>query len=125
MTAKIISLHDRDQSRVEAEAIAAQSDPATLPKGDVGLIEAERRLRELRAAEAHSDLDFWISVEIFGGAEGRLEDFINQEAPQTLAGAAVKLRCLIDPESGELGGRDDNVLSLRQILELIEPEARS
>ena len=37
--------------RARAEAIAAEFDPATLPEGDAGLIEAERRIQEIEARE--------------------------------------------------------------------------
>jgi hypothetical protein len=49
----------------------------------------------------------------------------NNTAPTTLTGAAIKLRVLADPAHGmEAGDREDDYVSLRQVLAFIEQEAR-
>ncbi len=53
-------------------------------------------------------------------------EFINNTAPTTLEGAVIKLRVLASPERGmEAGDREDDYISLRQVLAFLEQEARS
>src|SRR5580693_2371609 len=89
--------------RAHAEALAAEYR-MPLPEGDAGLIEAE-------------------SVEpIVYRAEIELQDFIEETAPETRAGAIVKLRYLLGNGAPLLNGAEE---PLEQILALLERETRS
>jgi hypothetical protein len=110
------------------EALAAEYD-TPLPEGDAGLAEALRRLRELRprarAFRRHPVITIENEEEITAPvteAEIELEDFIEDTAPETLAGAIVKLRYLTAETTGRalLNGAEE---TLGQILDLLEREA--
>jgi hypothetical protein len=99
-----------DELRQRAEALAAEySGP--LPPGDAGLIEAERRRREVLSGEAALYREFEPSMQTekqiieptTRAREDELWEFINEAEPEGLAGVAVKLRCLRerDPDGGE------------------------
>jgi hypothetical protein len=119
----------KTELRARAEAMAAEYDTATLPEGDAGLIEAERRIRELEAGlsalgrdfpEIDSDIEEQIILPTVLAANTRLIRFIEETPPQSPAGAAVKLRDVL-----EHGVTVDDVSgSLSQVLEFIEREAR-
>ena len=54
---------------------------------------------------------------------GEITELINNTPATTMAGAAVKLRLLADPEVGmEAGERDDDYVSLRQVLACCEAQ---
>jgi hypothetical protein len=84
----------------------AETGKAPLPAGDAGLVEAERRLAVLRPGLAALYREFAITAELeeevieptVGAAIEGLDDFIDEAAPQTLCGAAVKLRRLADAQ---------------------------
>jgi hypothetical protein len=109
----------------EAAALMAEC-AAPLPEGDAGLSEAERRIGALLALEKlqlaeHPEDDAPWQASFDRACE--LDETIATSEPQTLAGAAVKLRRLLDPELGlEAGDRESDVPSLRQVLALIERE---
>jgi hypothetical protein len=87
------------------------SDLARAAGGDVALILAEQRLAALRQAESPNEGEIWAIYQI-----------ISRTPPATLLGAAVKLRLLLDPDLGLKASETtvDDLLSLRQIGELIE-----
>jgi hypothetical protein len=132
MSAKIIALHDRDRLRAMAEAIAAEFDPATLPEGDVGLIEGMRRIREIEEREEALCEQFESLVpdlaEILRpttwAAEEHLCDVLNNREPQTLAGAVAKLQFLREVIRHDWDGFivDNEVTALRQVIALLERE---
>jgi hypothetical protein len=101
-----------------------------LPEGDAGLIEAERRLLEFdpRVKALHRDFNITVEIEaeivepIVYRAEIELQDFIEETAPETRAGAIVKLRYLLRDGAPRLNGAEE---PLEQILALLEREARS
>ena len=115
--------------RAHAEALAAEYR-MPLPEGDAGLIEAERRLLEFypRVKALHRDFNITIEIEaeivepIVYRAEIELQDFIEETAPETRAGAIVKLRYLLGNGAPLLNGAEE---PLEQILALLEREARS
>jgi hypothetical protein len=123
---------DHADLRRRAEALAAEYS-APLPGGDAGLIEAERRLKEIRQQTRSLYRDFFkidaqtekdIIIGIIDPVRYRLSDFIDQTRPAGLAGAAVKLRLLADEEIGMAAGENqDELASLRQVLEFVEREA--
>lgn len=73
------------------------------------LLDAERQLAELRAAEPPHDI--WQTI-----------DVILLTPPQTMAGAAVKLRLLLDEEIGifAAGTSDQEETALRQVLAFVD-----
>jgi hypothetical protein len=137
MSARIVTLRgDRsapavEQLRERAEAIAAEFDPIALPGGDAGLIEAERRLRELRHRNNALRREFAITMEVerevilptIREAEERLCEFIENTVPETRTGAIVKLRYLAGPDY-ELLLPEGVARSVEQVLALLEREAR-
>jgi hypothetical protein len=91
--------------------------------GDAELIAAEREMRHLldegrNLNEPDPELtQRWDRI-------GERMTLINNTAPTTFAGCAVKLRFLTDDEVGiGAGDRDDDVPSLRQVLTFVEAEA--
>jgi len=90
--------------------------------GDAELVRAERRLRDI--------LPLWerepLSDEEADALSHRMYEqieIINNTAPTTLFGAAIKLRVLADPDHGmEAGDREDDWISLRQVRDFIERE---
>ena len=114
--------------RRRAEALAAQYNER-LPNGDAGMIEAERRLNEFRPRETalyrEFNIDFAIERDIIiptiRAAQNRLIDFIEETPPETLVGAAAKLRRLCDADVGMVAGENDGELaSLGQVLKFVE-----
>jgi hypothetical protein len=90
------------------------------PTGDEALLAAEQQLTELRRKEAdreaagdHSDHDETVD------AIAKLETLICKTAPDSLIGAAVKLRVLLDDLEAESIGEGDEE-SVRQILAVVE-----
>jgi hypothetical protein len=91
--------------RRRAEALAAEYAGA-LPAGDAGLIEAERRRRELAPRISALYREFQPSIDAEEefieptvlACDGDLFGFINETAPESPAGVAVKLRCLLECE---------------------------
>ena len=119
--------------RARAEALAAEYS-APLPDGDAGLIEAERRHREIRQQTRSLYREFFkidaqtekeIIIEIIDPVRYRLSDFIEQTRPAGLAGAAVKLRLLTDEDIGIVIGEpsEGDIMSLKQVAEFVEVEA--
>jgi hypothetical protein len=114
--------------RALAEALAAEYR-MPLPEGDAGLIEAERRLLESdpRVKALHRDFNITIEIEaeivepIVYRAEIELQDFIEETAPETRAGAIVKLRYLLRDGAPLLNGAEE---PLEQILALLERETQ-
>jgi hypothetical protein len=110
------------QSR--AEALAAEyTAPLPGKAGDAGLIEAGRRLRDLFPRDralyrdpAVSEADVEDQLEaIVAPARQVLFDYIEHTPSQTKAGAAVKLRQLLD--------EDRDRVSLVHLLKFVEREA--
>jgi hypothetical protein len=107
--------------RQHAEALAAFCR-AQLPPGDAGLIEAARRLAEVNAAvmalgcagETGIRIEDEIIEPIVNVAEDGLIAVIERQAPETLIGAAVKIRHMLEFDVAED--------ALRQVLALIERE---
>jgi hypothetical protein len=105
--------------REHAEELAARCR-VPLPAGDAGLIEAARRLAEVNAAvmalgyegEIGIKIEHEIIEPIVNSAEGRLLDVLERQAPETLVGAAVKLRHML--------AWDPDPRGIRQVLALIE-----
>ena len=77
------------------------------------LLDAERQLAELRSSEPRQDI--WQTI-----------DVILLTPPQTLAGAAVKLRLLCDEEIGifAAGVSDQEETAFRQVLAFVDEMAR-
>jgi hypothetical protein len=121
--------------RRRAEALAAEYS-APLPDGDAGLIEANRRMRELipRAREfyAQFQIDAGVEKEVINGItdpvwQGMMR-FIEETPPTGLAGASVKLRLMLDGDLGILDGIEDcggarAADCLRQVADVIERAA--
>src|SRR5690348_9606956 len=83
---------------------------------DAALIGADAEMRRLLADEDTLEAN-WPRIE-------RLMDTIEDTGPSTLAGCAVKLRLICDPNIGMgVGERPGDVLSLRHVLALIERKA--
>lgn len=137
MTAKVISLHgsvpkaEINQARAEAEAIAAEFDPAQLPEGDAGLIQAARWLPEIQVrVHALYDRFEWLGeredgiTDPINAAEKRVLKILNERPPATVAGAVAKLKFLVVVirEDWDVyyscGGKDQPALS--QVIELLE-----
>ena len=123
---------EKAELRARAEALAAEYG-GPLPEGDAGLIEAERRFQEVtRRTSALYDefqIDYDIEQEMIVGivdepVRDRLWNFIEQTPPVGLAGAAVKLRLLSDPDVGLSDDNKDAFASLQQVVEFVEREAR-
>ena len=119
--------------RARAEALAAEYS-APLPDGDAGLIEAERRHREIRQQTRSLYREFFkidaqtekeIIIGIIDPVRYRMSDFIEQTRPAGLAGAAVKLRLLTDEDIGIVIGEpsEGDIMSLKQVAEFVEVEA--
>lgn len=113
--------------RPRCEALIAEYR-APLPDGDAGLIAAERRLIELEPRrEAFQDSSIEITTEIeeeiinpLFDAKCELDKRIAVTPAATLAGAAVKLRRLLDLEVGlPAGDQEGDVPCLHQILAVI------
>src|SRR5438067_8264851 len=127
------SAEQKAKLRARAEALAAEySTPR--PEGDAGLIEAERRLREIRQQTRSLYREFFkidaqteteIIIGIIDPVRYRMSDFIEQTRPVGLAGAAVKLRLLTDEDIGIVIGEpsDGDIMSLKQVSEFVEREA--
>jgi hypothetical protein len=97
-----LSVAERAELRARAEVLAAEYG-APLPEGDAGLIEAEQRLHEVNARRYalydEFDMDWQIEEEIDSITDppwSRLQDLIVEREPREAAGAAVKLRHLLD-----------------------------
>jgi hypothetical protein len=100
-------------------------DPFALARGDAELIAAEKEIAALlatakRQSDAGDDSAWAASLdEVF-----RLDGLVATTAAATLAGAAVKLRRMLDPNLGLANGEKDSDLPcLHQILAAIEREA--
>ena len=126
-----LSDQQKAELRARAEALAAEYS-APLPDGDAGLIEAERRLQEYRPRETSLYREFNIGFEAerdiiiptIRSAQNALIDHIEQTAPQTMVGVAIKLRRLCDEDTGMAAGENEGELaSLRQAFEFIERQA--
>lgn len=86
--------------RRRCKALAAEYPVDDLPDGDAGLIEAERRLREIQAREKVLYDEFKVSMEveekiinpILDPPENKLIDFIQETKPETMIGIALKMR---------------------------------
>jgi hypothetical protein len=113
--------------RRACEALAARYPVDDLPAGDAGLIEAERRIAELRPQldALYRDLNLAIGKEedLFGeiadAALADLENFIDDGEPEGFAGALVKLRLLANDDT-----QDDEIRArFRQILAFVERQA--
>lgn len=81
---------------------------------DAVLLLAEQRLADLlRQADSADSLnpEIWETYRL-----------ISRTPPATLVGAAVKLRLLLDPDLGPAANKasDDDMISLRQIADLVE-----
>ena len=136
MTLKpVVSETDKAELRARAEALAAEYD-APLPEGDAGLIEAGRRLREIRQQTRSLYREFFkidaqtekeIIIGIIDPVRYRLSDFIEQTRPAGLAGAAVKLRLLTDEDVGIVISEpgEGDIMSLKQVAEFVEREVQS
>jgi hypothetical protein len=85
--------------------------------GDSALIRAEAAIAlYLRRADALPEGE---AAPLLIRAD-RLDRFIATKAPRTLVGAAVKLRRLLDPETGlRIGGNALDVIALAQVLALL------
>jgi hypothetical protein len=118
---------DDAELRAKAEALAAEYD-TPLPEGDAGLIEAYRRLREVRKGRSALYREFKIDLAterditnaIIDPVWHRLWDCIEQTEPAGLAGAAAKLRLLMDEDIGIDDASKGEMTSLKQIADLIE-----
>jgi len=118
-----------------AEALAAEYS-APLPDGDAGLIEADRRMRELipRAREFYTQfqIDVQLEAEVINGItdpvwQGMMT-FIEETPPTGLAGAAVKLRLMLDGDLGILDILEEDAgecvaACFRQVADFIERAA--
>ena len=91
--------------------MANSSDLVTASGTDVALILAEQRLAVLRHAESPDE-----------GEVLTLYKIISHTPPATLRGARVKLRLMLDSELAlsAIETCADDLLSLRQVVELIE-----
>jgi hypothetical protein len=103
------------------------AQPEVIGSGDADFLAIEQRLAELkveREALIREHYPMTIAMEdelIINGVDvqiDRLEDAINETAPQTLVGAAVKLRGLADPS--QLLCDPLGCTSARQVLGLVE-----
>jgi hypothetical protein len=99
------------------KARAAQS-------ADAALVRAETRVINLLAL-----LTLMSETERLAGAEHRVIDdlcatveWIRNAEPESLLGAAVKLRVLLHPEIADAHSPDDDRASLRQVLGALEKE---
>jgi hypothetical protein len=91
----------------------------TLGPADKALLAAEQEIADLRRKEAA--LQAAGDHEELSNKAFALDAYIAKLAPDSLIGAAVKLRRLADPEVGlEAGDNDDDVGSVRQILAIVE-----
>jgi hypothetical protein len=83
---------------------------------DAALIRAEAEIAAcLREADALGD-----AGEAFAIRADHLDRLIATVPARTLAGAAVKLRRLLDPETGIIVGRNDlDIVALAQVLALL------
>jgi hypothetical protein len=83
---------------------------------DAALIRAEAEIAAcLREADALGD-----AGEAFAIRADHLDRFIATAPPRTLAGAAVKLRRLLDPKTGIAVGRNElDTVALAQVLALL------
>ena len=91
--------------------MANSSDLAKATGTDVALILAELRLQTLRQAESPDEDEIL-----------QIHRIILRTPPASLLGARVKLRLLLDPDLGleAIETTADAMISLRQIVELIE-----
>lgn len=127
-----ITEDQRADLRARAEAIAAEFDVDTLPPGDAGLIEAERRLPLLRAQEKALYREFSIDCKIedtiinptTNAAECALEDFIENTPLETREGALVKLRYMRGYAAERAWSLEEDDSILAQVLAYFEREAR-
>lgn len=110
-----------------ARAEALIEECATpLPAGDRGLVEAEQRiarLLEIERRQLAEDAGDGAPWQMTLDAVNRLDDLIAAAEPQGAAGAAVKLRRMLDPELGINGADDGDRAELRQVLAVIERAA--
>lgn len=114
--------------RSRAEALATEY-AAPLPDGDAGLVEALRRIREYepRRKDLYREFDISPAIEeqviepTLNVAENQLREHLEQTPPNSLVGAAAKLRYLADPQMGLLTNRSEVVAD--QVLEIVEREA--
>src|SRR5690348_14065219 len=106
-----------------AAAVSAASTIPTLAianTGDEALIQAEREAIELWTwADAHAHTDELVDEVGERGCE--IELCIAETPCQTLVGAAVKLRRLLDPHTGiQAGGSERDLVTLRRVLVVVE-----
>ena len=105
--------------RARADELAALCR-LPLPDGDAGLIEAARRLAETSAAimsfdlkgENGSRIESEIIEPVVSTAQDELVEILEERAPQTLRGAAIKLRHMIE--------WDASVDSIAQVVACLE-----
>jgi hypothetical protein len=121
--------------RVRAEAMIAEFG-GPLPDGDAGLIEAERRLREIRQQDKSLYRDFGkitveneqeIIISMVDPVRDRLREFIEATRPAGITGLAAKLRLLTDPSIGILTGdepSEGDITCLKQVAEFVETAAQ-
>ena len=96
------------------------ADPFALARaegGDAVLLLAEQRLADLLRQADSADSADSLNPEIW-----ETYRLISRTPPATLVGAAVKLRLLLDPDLGPAAGKasDDDIISLQQIVDLVE-----
>lgn len=111
--------------RAAVASIVAVFD-VPLPAGDAGLIEAARRLPELRAHFKALYRRFPIDMEIEAAEviphadrlDDALFDFLIETEPQTLAGAAVMLRHALNEDAVLLNNGGDELVA--NVLALVE-----
>jgi hypothetical protein len=112
MTAEIIGFASRPQRSAadfltNDEAFLAAEGLIAVLLAESGTIDDDERDREIVTRIA------------------RLQEAIAESPPLSFVSVAVKLRVLCDPEIGmEVGPRDDDFTSLRQIRDFVEREAR-
>jgi hypothetical protein len=88
-------------------------------QNDTELIEALQRWEELHRKWEDDPSDD--EGERLSAEQSRLMEFINNAQPASLLGCIIKLRVLADPIIGmEVGDRDDDVVSVRQVLAFLE-----
>lgn len=108
---------------------AADLDPFALARqgeDDAELFAAEREYAELQPRWAPlAELSFsHPAVEALNAEESRLAERINAIAPTTAAGAAVKLRYLVEqaPMSRGFAPDDSDFHSIRQVIAFLEAQ---
>jgi hypothetical protein len=123
-----LSHFDRDRLRLACEALAAEYK-APLPEGDAGLIAAIERWRDLEPRHNFmaTGIEYTLDDEravidpISNAAQTEFGDRIDKWPVQGLAGAAAKLRYLLD--NGHTIDVDN--IDFEQLIDIIEREAGS